>query len=166
MAGSRIRRAPTVRIVGALAGWLAITGCYVYTPISTGTVPVPGQVVAMDISDAGRVALGGTIGPEISQIEGRVLNNATDEYELSVSMVHLLRGGEQVWQGERVKLRKEFVTRSYEKTLSKGRTAIAGAGGVAVVAWFVTKKIVGSVTGDDAKPPVDPPDSQRRPVRP
>jgi hypothetical protein len=166
MVGSSIRGAPMMRIVGALAGLFAVTGCYVYTPITTGATPQPGQSVAMDITDAGRVALGGSIGPEVAQIEGRVIHNEAESYELAVSTVHLLRGGEQVWQGERVSIRKEFVTRTYQKQLSKGRTAIAGAGGVAVVAWFVTKKIIGSVTGDEGKPPVDPPDSQRRPVRP
>jgi hypothetical protein len=134
--------------------------------VASGVTPVPGQMMAMDITDAGRVALGGSIGPEIAQIEGRVVSNSGDQYELAVASVRLLRGGEQVWSGERIQLRKEFVSRVYEKKLSKGRTAIASAGGLAIVAFIATKKIAGAGLGDEGKLPVDTADSQRRPVRP
>jgi hypothetical protein len=159
-----------MRIAGALAvavGLLGQLACFVYVPLTSGTTPVPGQRVAMDVTDAGRVALGGSIGPEIAQIEGRVVSSSGDEYELAVDAVRLLRGGEQVWQGERIQLRKEFVSRMYEKRLSKGRTAIASAGGVALVAIVAAKGIAGGgLGGDEGKLPVDTADSQRRPVRP
>jgi hypothetical protein len=35
--------------------------------------PAVGEKVAFDVNDAGRVALGGSLGPEIAQIEGRVV---------------------------------------------------------------------------------------------
>ena len=107
MAGNRC--APMMRIIGALAVAGQVS-CYVLQPVAAGVTPVLGQVIAMDINDAGRVALGGSIGPEISQIEGRVTRNEGDEYELAVSTVRLLRGGEQGWAGEKIRLRKEFVS--------------------------------------------------------
>jgi hypothetical protein len=167
MAGNR--NAPMTKVIGAAAAaglLVGQLGCYVYQPMATGVVPLLGQPVAMDITDAGRVALGGSIGPEISQIEGRLVRDEGGEYELAVSMVHLLRGGEQSWSGERVSVRKEHVARSYEKKLSKGRTAIAGVGGVAIVAMFVSKKLIGGGLGDEGTLPSDTADSQRRPVRP
>jgi hypothetical protein len=95
-----------------------------------------------------------------------VTRDESSEYELAVSLVHLLRGGEQGWAGERVRIRKEHVTRVYEKQLSKGRTVAASTVGVGIVAFFVSRKILGSGLGDVGRLPGDTSDSQRRPPRP
>jgi hypothetical protein len=167
MVGSR--RAPAMRVVGALAvaGLLVGQfGCYQYVPMASGAAPLPGQMIVFDINDTGRVALGGSIGPEISQIEGRVVRDEPAQYELSVNAVRLLRGGEQIWKGERIQLQKNHISRVSEKQLSKGRTVVASAGAVAIVAVFVGKKLIGSLTGEEGKPPGDSSATLRRPVRP
>src|SRR5688500_16666741 len=100
---------------------LLLGGCYTLQPLGGGAPPV-GRRIAFDVNDAGRVALGGLIGPEVAQIEGRLLNNGLDDYLVAVSTVRLLRGGEQVWAGEQVRLRPEHVTSTYERRFSRGRT--------------------------------------------
>ena len=86
----------------AVAGLLVLAGCYTYEPARTA--PQPGHEMAWDINDTGRVALRGAMGPEISQIEGRLIQKTDTDYLVSVSLVHLLRGGEQTWSNKEVRL--------------------------------------------------------------
>jgi len=121
-----------------------VAGCYTLQP-ARGSIPRVGTRVAFDVNDAGRVALGGLIGPEIAQIEGRLLNNGTEDYLLAVSTVRLLRGGEQIWSGEQVRIKSEYVGSAYERRFSRGRTMVVGAavaGGVA--AFLIGRSLLGS----------------------
>jgi hypothetical protein len=128
--------------LGAVVVFLA--GCYTLQPARNPT-PEVGSLVAFDVNDQGRVALGGSIGPEIGQIEGRLLDKDSASYLLSISAVRLLRGGEQPWNGEQVRVRTEHLSRSYEKRFSLGRTIAMGAvavGGFA--AFFATRSLLGA----------------------
>ncbi len=134
--------------------WLTITGCYTLQPVVGNPLPL-GTQVGIDITDAGRVALGGSMGPEIIQVEGRLISRDSAEVVLAVSMIHLLRGGEQVWAGERVRLKTEYVASIKQRTLSKGRTAAMVVASVGVVALIVRSSIIGSLFGDEGRLPVD-----------
>jgi hypothetical protein len=118
----------------------SVVGCYTLQP-TQGAQPNIGETVAFDVNDAGRTALGGSLGPEISQIEGRVLGSENGEYVLAVSNIKLLRGGEQVWTGEHVRIKSDYVGTTYERKLSRPRTIAASAVGVGLVAFFVTRSI-------------------------
>ena len=132
------------RLAGVVAGALVMAGCYTLQPARAGVPPV-GSRVAFDVNDAGRIALGGTIGPEIAQIEGRLLNNGTEDYLIAVSTVRLLRGGEQVWSGEQVRIKSEYVGSAYERRFSRGRSIALGTtvvGGFA--AFLVGRSLIGA----------------------
>jgi hypothetical protein len=112
-----------------------LTGCYALQP-ARGPEPKNGDQVAFEITDAGRVFLGGAMGPEIDLVEGRLLDSENGEYVLGVTSVKTLRGGVQVWSGERVRIEKQHVSRMYEKRFSRGRTMALGvvmAGGMAIL---------------------------------
>lgn len=98
-----------------------MTGCYTLEPVMS-PAPTVGSRLALDVTDVGRVALGGTIGPEIAQIEGHLVEPANGEYVLAVREVRFLRGGSQVWTGEQVRIKKEYVGRTYERKFHRGRT--------------------------------------------
>lgn len=161
MAGSRIT--PMLRSIGVVVACLIVAGCY-SLQVAPGLDVTVGSQVAFDINDAGRVALGGVMGPELSQVEGRVYSKESGVYVLAVTMVHLLRGGEQVWTGERISIRSEYVTKVYERRFSKGRTIAASVAGAGVVLIFVTRAITGAGRSDVGKEPVDTAHSARRPV--
>lgn len=166
MGGSR--PTPMMRIIGATMAGVTIavlSGCYTLQVAQGGDI-LNGTAIALDITDAGRVALGGLMGPEIAQIEGRLQAKENDEYTIAVTSVRLFRGGEQIWKGEQIKIRTEFVSRAYERRLSPGRSVVAGAVGAGVVLFLVTRAIVGSGLGDEGRLPVDTLHSQRRPARP
>lgn len=131
-------------------------GCYVMQPVAGQPLPL-GSNVSVAINDAGRAALGGTIGPEIDAIEGRLIQKDSAEYVLSVTLVRLLRGGEQVWSGERIRVKSEFVTAVAEKRFSTGRTALVSAAAVGVVVALFSQAIIGAVQGEEGHK--TPPDS-------
>jgi hypothetical protein len=141
---------------------LLVVGCSTLQP-TRGVVPAQGTVTAFDITDAGRIALGGSMGPEIAQIEGRLLSRDSSEYVLGVTAVRLLRGGEQVWHGEPVHIKTEYVSSIYERRRSTARSVAMGAVGVGAIAIIVTRSLLGSGVSDPGRPPGDTATTQRVP---
>jgi len=132
-----------------------LAGCYSLQPVSSSTLQV-GTKVAFDVNDAGRVGLGGTVGPEVGRIDGLLVGRENGEYFLAVSGVQLLRGGQQVWSGERVGIKSEYVGTVYERRFHRGRTIALSAavvGGLAAV--VVTRDLFGLGTTGRPEPPPD-----------
>ena len=147
---------------GVAAVSLLLVGCYTLQP-TRGAVPQPGTIIGLDITDAGRVALGGSMGPEIGQVEGRLVDKDSSAYVVAVSAIHLLRGGEQVWTGENVRINTSYVSSVYERRLSVGRSVALAAVGVGAVAAIATRSLAGLGTGDTGKGPDSSGTTQRRP---
>jgi hypothetical protein len=137
-----------------------VAGCYTLQPVA-GTAPAVGSRVALDVNDIGRVALGGSMGPEIAQIEGRLLANSDEEYLIAVEVVRLLRGGEQIWDGEQVRISRDHIGTAYERRLSRGRTLALGTAVVGgIVAIVVTRDLLGG-----GREPGTPPDTSVPAIR-
>lgn len=124
------------------AGLGLLAGCYTLKP-AVGPAPEVGTVAAFDVNDAGRVALGGAMGPEIAQVEGRVVERDGEGYLVAVSNIRLLRGGQQVWSGEQVRLQPEYIGTTYQRRFSLGRTIALGTAGAGAFALIVTRSILG-----------------------
>jgi hypothetical protein len=109
----------------------------------------------MEVNDLGRLALGGQMGPEIQQIEGRLLSKSPEQYEVSVKSVKLIRGGNQIWNGERVTVKREYISQTFERQFSKSQTIALSAVFVASVYVVVSKLgLVGfGKEGDTTAPP-------------
>lgn len=137
-----------VCIVGA---GLALVGCYTLQP-TRGATPEIGEKIAFDVNDNGRAALGGSMGPEIGQIEGRLLQKDTAQYVVAVSSVHLLRGGEQTWSGEPVRIKSDYVATTYTRHFAKGRTIALTAVGAGALAFILTRSLLGSGDAEQKVP--------------
>jgi len=109
--------------------------------------------MAFDITDVGRVGLGASMGPEIAQIEGRLVSRENAEYLVAVNNVKYLRGGEQPWKGEQVRLKSEYVGSTYQKQFSKGRTIALSAAGVGAAVFLLTRSLIGSARDEPSTPP-------------
>lgn len=134
---------------------ILLAGCYTLAPVR-GASPVVGSKVAFDVNDAGRVALGGSMGPEIAQIEGQLVERDGETYLVAVSTIRLLRGGEQVWSGEQVRLKSEYLGPAYERKFSKGRSIALGVVGVGgFTALIATRSLFGGGTKEVPKDPGD-----------
>jgi hypothetical protein len=143
--------AQMLRTAGLVASGLALVGCYTLQPARVIT-PEIGERVAFDVNDAGRAALGGSMGPEIDQIEGRLLQKDTSQYLVAVSAVRLLRGGEQTWSGEPVRIKSVYVAKTYRRHFATGRTIALGALGAGAVALIVTSSLLGGGDSVDKLP--------------
>jgi hypothetical protein len=134
-----------------MCGFLVV-GCYTLQPIG-GTEPQVGSRVAFDVNDAGRVALGGSMGPEIAQVEGQLLQKDSEGYLIAVSNVRLLRGGEQVWTGEQVRLNTQHLGTAYGRRFSLGRSIGLGVIGVGGFAGFMASRSLLGIGAEDDRPP-------------
>ena len=142
------------RLLVAVAPLLAAMGCFSLQPVAGQPLPL-GSTVSMSINDAGRASLGGQMGPEISDIEGRLLQHDSAEYVLSVSQVSLIRGGTQTWAGERIRIKSDFVTGIAEKKFSRGRSVALGVAAIGLVAIGIKQGILGNIAGEEGKTPPD-----------
>lgn len=141
-----------VRLGVAAAVPILVAGCYTLQP-AMGVTPEIGQELAFDINDVGRVALGGSMGPEIERVEGRLVSRENSEYLVAVTGVQFLHAGYQPWRGEQVRIKSDYVGSTYARQFSKGRTVSLGAVGIAGFAYIVTRKLVGSNHTDPPTPP-------------
>ena len=111
--------------------------------------------MALEVNDLGRLALGGQMGPEIGQVEGRLVSKQSDEYLIAVRSVKLIRGGSQIWNGEKVTIKREYISQTYERRLSTSRTvALSAVFVVGVYALVERLNLFGfGKEGDTATPP-------------
>lgn len=125
-------------------------GCYVYTPVQ----PVPvSETVSFRVNDAGRVALGQSLGPAVDRIEGVVASVNDSAYVLNMRSVTYFSGDSNAWSGERVEVGKSFVFAPAARRFSRSRTALAIGGGVAaVVGFIVTRALLGKGSPDTEDP--------------
>jgi hypothetical protein len=136
------------RIWAALSG-LALAGCYTYTPLAT-LDPVPGTHMALVLSDQGRVGMGPSIGHGVARLDGALVRSSDTAYVLAVSDVLGINGGRTPWAGETVQVQRAYVANSLERRFSRGRTfLVAGGAAVAVVAFILTRNLLG-IGGTDA----------------
>ena len=146
-------RSTSRRIVVAVT-LLVSTGCYTMQPVSEQPFPL-GITVELVINDAGRAALRPMMGPEVAKVQGRLVQKDSTGYTVAVTQLGLLRDGTQVWSGERVSIKSEYVNSVAERRFSRGRTAVVTAAVLGVVAIVFTQSIKGSLFGDDGKVPSD-----------
>jgi hypothetical protein len=132
---------------------LLTTSCYNLQPTSVA-VPQPGTRIAFAINDVGRVALGGSMGPELRRVEGAFQSKNGDDYLVNVSGVQLLQGGFQSWAGESVRINSSYVSAVYERKFSKAKTALA-VGGMAVATVMFSSKGVRSFLDPREETPPD-----------
>jgi hypothetical protein len=161
---ARSARPPTWQRVGILRATVlalalgAVQGCYRYIPVLTAQAP--GTVLAFDINDRGRVELGDLVGPSVARIEGRLRTEDDTVYVVNVSSVTYLHGQANQWAGEALSIRKTHVASVRERQFSASRTALAAGAAVGgVVAFIVTRDLIGGGPGPrepgSGEPPVE-----------
>jgi hypothetical protein len=112
--------------------------------------------VALGISDRGRVALAGRIGPGARRLHGRLVQAADSTYVVGLSAVEYLGVTARAkWSGEVISVARDHVTDITERRLSRGRSWLA-AGMLVVLAAAVSTLAItgfGSEGGDNRVPP-------------
>ena len=125
---------------GALAATVA-AGCYTYTPLGVA-VPAPGAEISLVLTDQGRVAAGGVLGPSADRVEGPLMGASDSAYLLRVTRVTDIRGIQSRWSAESVAVNRAWVATAYRRHFSRSRTyVIAGAFTAAVTAFVATRTL-------------------------
>ncbi|HEX9483776.1 MAG TPA: hypothetical protein VF929_04320 [Gemmatimonadaceae bacterium] len=137
---------------GVAAFTALLTGCYTLQPVER-TVPVPGDEVAFDITDLGRVGLGAAAGPEIGVVQGRLVEHKNEEFVVAVSELRTIRGATQVWTGEQVSIRPEWISTMYQRQYSKAKTYALAASVVAAGVFIATRSLIARGTEDSVAVP-------------
>jgi hypothetical protein len=138
----------TIASLGIASTIVWTSGCYAYAvkPVSEVSQDA---VVTADINDAGRVALGDRVGPEVMRVEGKVVQRSDSSVRLLVSEVTYLNGTTQEWQGQEVALRAQDVKAVTQQSFSRSRTALLiGAIAVGFVATILGLNFLGITSGD------------------
>jgi hypothetical protein len=135
------------------------TGCYTYVPAGQGGFTA-GARVAYTLTDRGRVALADQVGPGALRVEGTLAENTGSSYVLRMSSVRTIDGATARWGGERVTIGHDLVANSFERKLSRTRTAVAaGVAIVGITAFVLTRNLnlfgIGQDDGGDRNPPPD-----------
>ncbi len=148
------------RLAAALCA-VAGVGCYTYTPLATPD-PVPGTQVSLVLSDQGRVGMGPSVGPGVARVDGAIVGASDTAYVVSVSDIRGINGTRSPWVGETVQVQRAYVSNSLQRRFSRGRTFIvAGGAAAAVVAFILTRNLLGLGGGDAGNaPPGGPPGNQ------
>lgn len=141
--------------IGLSCCWLAVTGCYTLHPVATGSTPEVGARIAVEVNDAGRAALGGSMGPEIDRIEGRMMEKDSAAFVIAVEQVYLLRGGMQVWNNEKIRIGRDQARGLFERRVSRSRSIALGTVGVGAAAYLLTRGLLGAGLGEPTPVPTD-----------
>jgi len=166
MSWTRIRRGSRTRhritAAGALLLLASQQACYVYAPRPSAQLAA-GRRYAFDITDRGRVSLGPRLGPEVSTIEGRLLAMTDEEYVLSISQISTFTTGASHWSGEQLALSRDYIGNVRERVFSRSRTVtVAGVAAGALVAFIVTRSLLGSGSGNGGGGEGPPPPNSLR----
>lgn len=126
------------------------TACYTLQPMQE-VVPVIGREVAVELSDRGRVLVGGQLGESVLQVVGRIVSSTDSAVTLSVTRTVLMQGSTVVWTGEQVAIPRSGVRGYRIRQFSRGRTVMLS---VAVFAGLVLVGVgLTLVGGGDGRPP-------------
>ena len=142
--------------LGALAVF-AVDGCYVYS--AAPEAPAPGTHLVLGLTDRGRVALGDSVGPGASSIEGTTVMSTDSAYSLRVTKVSYLNGQSNNWTGEALLVPRSVVTNAREQRFSRSRTWVAAAAvGGGLIAFIASRGLLGfgSGGGSGKNPPPNP----------
>jgi hypothetical protein len=142
--------------VATCTALLPLTGCYHYAPVVERSAVAPPTVVALRVTDAGRVALAPRFGEGVRAIEGRLEARPDTAYRLAVTAVQYIDGRVDRWSGEPVTVSAATVGVVETRQLSRGRTWVAAATAVAVVVLFIATRSLGVFGGVGTQQPGQP----------
>ena len=104
----------------------------------------------MVLTDAGTAAVAPWVGPRVASIAGRLTSSSDSALTLAVSTTGKRNGTEDLWKGEPVVVRREYIETLQERTFSRGRSLAAG--GVALALTGVLYAVLGGSLGSSGGP--------------
>ena len=113
--------------MAAMAALVAVSllgACYSYQTVDT-VAPQPGKRIALTITPEGVKMLTLQLGPQITTVEGDLLEADSTAIRLALRRVENSQRLGTKWNGEQVTIPREVIERVSQRRLSIGATAIA-----------------------------------------
>jgi len=120
-----------------------LCGCYANAPLENPH-PEPGTKLRVTLTDAGADSLARYLGPGVTNVEGKLIQNSDSAIQLSVSSLSMRNGQEQFWKGEAVTLPRITISTIETHKLSYLRTGLLSAG---IIAVALSIKLTGVASG-------------------
>lgn len=133
-----------------------IAACYTQVPLET-PVPAPATRVIARVTDSGAVAIGSSVGPGASEVEGVVASANQDEWTLNLLRVDYRGGVSTIWNREPVTFPRYALSNMTEKRVNKPRSWMAA--GLFVVGAFAATRLFGHGGADEETPPIVNPEA-------
>lgn len=137
----------SLRAVLAIAGAVALAGCYSYKPV---TAARPGMEVRARLSSEAAVRRSQGYEEPILRLDGRVVEATSDALTLDILIVRSSSAFQDVEMRDTVQLASSEIQSIQQRTFSPGRTALVAIGGAVGIFALVKgiDQVVGG-TGDD-----------------
>jgi len=101
---------------------MSASACYgYYAPV---TADLRGRDTRVSLTDSGSVILAPRVGQGIAAIEGRIVADSADAYNLAITTTIRSDGQEFDWKGERVMVPHALVSKVEERRFSSARTSV------------------------------------------
>jgi hypothetical protein len=105
---------------------VALAACYTQRPVATPG-PEPGARISAQLTRSGSDSLTRLLGPDVAEVDGRVVEAGTDTLRVSVLSVTNQRGIPSSWRGELVPLPRAQLHHVGERHLATGGTVLLSA---------------------------------------
>lgn len=126
-----------------VCGLMLTTGCYTYQMKSPSEL-IPGQNIAVQVNNVGRVALTADLGDDVAKFNGKVVSVGDSTLGVSVNHIDYLNGSYTAFPGGTVTVSRNAITSVSTKTFSQSKTTVAAIGFVAsIVALLVVLHATG-----------------------
>lgn len=148
---ARLARAGAMSAL-ALAGLLA---CYSYRPL-VGELPAPGDEVRVRMSMETAAAVSARVGHPLRSVQGTVLSANPDSLRLDVGWGALFAGTPFFGRRDTLSFSERDILELDRREFSRGRTALLGAGAIAVIAAVIRGFQSGGGNNGDTGNDTDP----------
>lgn len=147
-------------VLAAAVVFPVMAGCYTQVPLETAT-PAPLTRVIARVTDSGAVAIGPSVGPGASEVEGVVASATPDLWTLNLLRVDYRGGTSTIWKREPVAFPRYALSHATQKRVSKSRSWMVA--GLFVLGAYTVTRAFGYGGSDEEQPPIIEPEHIRIP---
>jgi hypothetical protein len=138
-----------MRVLRALAAALLLAGCYKYRPLDS-SLPAQGASVQVSLTSEGTEQVIRRYGPNIGQLEAKVLEVRQDTLKLAVRVARTPEGIESYFNGDTLTLPLSGVSSISSRKLAVGPTVLIG--GLVIGGTIGTAAALGGTSSNSAPP--------------
>ena len=144
-----------MKIVAVVVAISFLVGaCSTYAPTSLAAAPTSGTV-RFDLTDAAHSESFGSLGSQVTSVEGKVRSTSDSAVTIAVSEVGRVAADNQAYHGDMITIPTRYIGRVEQKRTQVGRSLLVAGAVVGAVVWIGTQAGHGSVSS--RRPPGPPP---------